>query len=107
MLGAAFTTLALPLKLRSWAGWIDNTWALCVSRADQAGEMLAILLASRAHGHRPVTLIGFGIGARLIFQCLLCLAKMGEKGLGIVESAILLGTPVSADVAEWSKAAEV
>jgi len=107
VIGAAFATLALPLKLRSWAGWIDNTWAMCISRADQAGEMLAILLAKRPHGHRPVTLIGFGIGARLIFQCLLCLSEMGDKGRGIVETAILLGSPVAAHAAEWSKAAEV
>jgi len=26
VLGAAFATLALPLKLQSWSGWIDNTW---------------------------------------------------------------------------------
>lgn len=107
VLGAAYASLALPQKLISWSGWIDNTWAMATRRGDQAGEMLANLLASRAHGHRPVTLIGFGIGARLIFKCLLALEKMGNKGLGIVESSILLGAPVSADVAEWSKAAKV
>ena len=107
VIGAAFATLALPLKLTRWSGWIDNTWAMCTIRADQAGEMLAILLASRTHGRRPVTLIGFGMGARLIFKCLTCLAKMGANGLGIVESAILLGTPVSADAALWSEAASV
>lgn len=37
--------------------------------------------------------IGFSIGARLIFHCLLELARCGARG--IVESVVLLGTPVS------------
>ncbi len=34
-----------------------------------------------------MTLIGFGMGARVIIQCLLHLAEMGEKGHGIIETA--------------------
>ena len=46
-----------------------------------AGVELAELLASRLHGHRPVTLVGFGLGARVIMQCLLHLHAMGEPGV--------------------------
>eukprot|EP00891_Asterochloris_glomerata_P004920 jgi/Astpho2/4920/Aster-05848 len=42
---------------------------------------------------RPVTLVGYSMGARLIYHCLLELARF--NGRGIVESAILLGTTVT------------
>ncbi len=42
----------------------------------------------------PRPQIGFSMGARLIFHCLLELSRCGARGL--VESAVLLGTPVSA-----------
>ena len=43
--------------------------------------------------YRPVTLVGYSMGARLIYHCLLELARF--NGRGIVESAILLGTTVT------------
>lgn len=45
------------------------------------------------HGGRPVTLIGCSMGARLVFHCLLELARLGLRGC--VENVILLGAPVS------------
>lgn len=53
-----------------------------------------------AHAHPPSLSpphqIGFSIGARLIFHCLLELSRCGARG--IVESAVLLGAPVSGSV---------
>lgn len=46
-------------------------------RAARAGELLAHVLMSGAHGGRPVRLVGFSMGARLIFHCLLELARCG------------------------------
>lgn len=41
----------------------------------QVGEQLAEVLLRRAHGNRPITLIGFSLGARVIFHCLTAMTK--------------------------------
>lgn len=46
----------------------------------QAGRLLAQLLMQGGHGDRPVTLIGYSMGARLVFHCLLELARSNCKG---------------------------
>jgi hypothetical protein len=58
---------------------IDGAWALCVKRADDAGMQLARSLLLSTAGHRPVTLIGYGMGARMIYSCLKELAYHQEK----------------------------
>ena len=70
-------------------------------------QVLAKILMDHVHGHRPVTLIGFSMGARLIMQCLQHLAEAGPAGHGIVETAVLMGTPFSADRNLWDKAGSV
>lgn len=54
---------------------------------------------------RPVTLVGYGMGARLIFHCLEELARLNARG--IVESAVLIGTPVGSEVERWHAARSV
>lgn len=51
-------------------------------------------------GQRPITLIGFSLGARVIFYCLKALSTH-RRGSGIVENAYLLGAPVSGNPTEW------
>jgi len=47
-------------------------------------------------GIRPITLIGYGMGARVIFHCLEYLAEVGgEAGKGIVENVLLIGAPIA------------
>lgn len=36
----------------------------------QVGKHLAEVLLKREHGRRPVTLIGYSLGARVIYYCL-------------------------------------
>eukprot|EP00960_Hanusia_phi_P025482 745677-Hanusia_phi.AAC.1 len=107
VLGTAFFSLTWPRTLISAASWIDSTWSVTEVRADKAGKELARTLASRVQGYRPVTLVGFGVGARMIFKCLLELSKLGAEGAGIVETAICMGTPCPATPKDWRRASSV
>ena len=107
-LGAVTAALALPATLYTAASVIDNPWSMAIARADKAGVMLANLLLERQHGHRPVILMGYSVGARMVFSCLETLAAApGGSGRGIVDSAFLLGCPVEADAERWAAARSV
>lgn len=69
------TTLAVPIYLIHATKYIDSTWTLGVERADAAGIALADALCARDQiGNRPVTLVGYSLGARVVFKCLETLA---------------------------------
>lgn len=61
--------------------------------------MLADALANRVQGHRPVTLIGVSLGARVVHACLRELARRRE--FGIVETVVFIGAPVPSDAKSW------
>uniref|UniRef100_H2YRX6 Transmembrane and coiled-coil domain-containing protein 4 n=1 Tax=Ciona savignyi TaxID=51511 RepID=H2YRX6_CIOSA len=67
--------VAWPASIVSVAGVIDNPWSVCLQRSVQVGRQLAEVLLAREHGQRPVSLIGFSLGARVIYFCLEELAK--------------------------------
>lgn len=73
------TAIAWPAALIAASSMIDNPWHVCTRRASEAGKQLAEVLLSREQGNRPVTLIGFSLGARVIFSCLEELAKRKGK----------------------------
>jgi Protein of unknown function (DUF726) len=58
---------------------IDETWTLVMDRADEAGQELARSLLVNTGGHRPVTLVGYSFGARIIYECLKALAYYQQK----------------------------
>lgn len=98
--------VAFPLLLLSLTSMtIDNIWLIAQDRACKAGVLLAQCLVEGLHGRRPVTLISFSLGARLIFYCLLELSKMGK--VGIVENVVLMGTAVSLTESKWCAARSV
>jgi hypothetical protein len=70
------SALAWPITLLQAADMIDSTWTMACEKADRAGQLLAQVLMKREHGHRPVVLVGFSMGARVIMSCLLELAKV-------------------------------
>jgi pimeloyl-ACP methyl ester carboxylesterase len=78
---------------------IDNPWNNALDRAKAAGSILADVLIQRHLGVRPITLIGFSLGARVIFYALVELAK--QKAYGIVQDVILLGATLSAPQKTW------
>jgi hypothetical protein len=90
-----------PLGLLKVASVLDNPFSVAKYRADKAGEVLADALINKVQGERPVTLVGYSLGARLIFSCLLTLAK--RNAFGLIENVALLGAPTPSDAAEWRK----
>ncbi|XP_028967037.1 transmembrane and coiled-coil domain-containing protein 4 [Galendromus occidentalis] len=101
VLSGLIAAIAWPAALISVAGVIDNPWGVCQRRSAQVGRHLAEVLIQRQQGNRPVTLIGFSLGARVIYYCLKELARR-QTCEGIVENAVLLGAPVPAKTADWA-----
>ena len=71
-------------------------------RSAEVGKYLADILLSRQQGQRPVSLVGFSLGARVIFFCLEEMVNRKDSE-GIVEDVVLLGAPVSAAPERWNK----
>ncbi|KAF7466609.1 hypothetical protein GHT09_002113 [Marmota monax] len=100
VLSGIVAALTWPASLLSVANVIDNPWGVCLHRSAEVGKHLAHILLSRQQGQRPVTLIGFSLGARVIYFCLQEMAR--EKDCqGIIEDVILLGAPVEGDPKHW------
>jgi len=78
---------------------IDNPWSNALDRAYHAGTVMADILMKRHLGVRPISLIGFSLGARVIFYCLAELAK--HKAYGIVQDVVLLGGTITAPNRTW------
>jgi len=88
-----------PIALLKVSRVVDNPFSVAKNRADKAGLVLADALINKAQGERPVTLIGYSLGARMIYSCLMSLAE--RRAFGLVESAVLLGAPAPSDSAPW------
>lgn len=88
-----------PIGLVKAAGVIDNPFSVAKQRSEKAGEVLADALINKAQGERPVTLIGYSLGARVIYTCLMSLAR--RRAFGLVENAVLIGAPNPSDTSDW------
>ncbi|KAK0271953.1 hypothetical protein LTR91_001621 [Friedmanniomyces endolithicus] len=98
---ASLTAGLWPLGLLKIGRIIDNPWSVASYRAQKAGEVLADALINKAQGERPVTLIGYSLGARVIYTCLQSLAE--RKAFGLIESVVLIGAPTPSTSADWRK----
>ncbi|PBP23714.1 DUF726-domain-containing protein [Diplocarpon rosae] len=96
---ASLMTALWPIGLLKISKIVDNPFSVAKNRADKAGLVLADALINKAQGERPVTLVGYSLGARLIYSCLMSLAE--RRAFGLVESAVLIGTPAPSDAAVW------
>lgn len=114
LLRHSISSITLPLAILERASELDNPWAVAMDRARQAGQLLAAILLSNTFQAadstsncvvgRAVTLVGYGIGARVVFHCLETLAaEPGLLGRGIVENAILIGAPTTSDSIKWQQ----
>eukprot|EP00557_Chaetoceros_sp_GSL56_P006085 CAMPEP_0176492748 /NCGR_PEP_ID=MMETSP0200_2-20121128/9174_1 /TAXON_ID=947934 /ORGANISM="Chaetoceros sp., Strain GSL56" /LENGTH=1143 /DNA_ID=CAMNT_0017890351 /DNA_START=55 /DNA_END=3486 /DNA_ORIENTATION=- len=133
-LATLITAVALPYAIVRAADMIDGTWTLAIERSDLAGIELANSLLESEAGHRPVVLIGYSMGARVIYSCLKELARQQEiweeqeecmrTGLGknkerrhrkkltrepasIVEDAIIMGLPNHLSLHSWESCRRV
>ncbi|KAL6717342.1 hypothetical protein ACLMJK_005257 [Lecanora helva] len=88
-----------PVALLKVARVVDNPFSIARSRAEKAGEVLADALINKAQGERPVTLIGYSLGARVIYSCLMSLAK--RRAFGLIESVVLIGAPAPSTTSDW------
>lgn len=103
VLSSLLVALAWPATLLSATDFIDSKWTIAVDRSDKAGRMLADVLLKGLQGNRPVTLVGYSLGARVIFKCLQYLAET-EKSAELVERVVLLGAPISIKDQNWEAA---
>ncbi|ONI32518.1 hypothetical protein PRUPE_1G370800 [Prunus persica] len=104
VLNTLLAAFAMPATLVTASDLIDSKWAVAVDRSDKAGKMLAEVLLKGLQGNRPVTLIGFSLGARVVFKCLQCLAETEGDNAGLVERVVLLGAPISIEEENWTDA---
>ncbi|XP_048098024.1 LOW QUALITY PROTEIN: transmembrane and coiled-coil domain-containing protein 4 [Alosa alosa] len=106
ILSGIVTALTWPASLLAVASVIDNPWSVCLSRSAEVGKHLAQVLRSRQQGKRPVSLIGFSLGARVIYFCLQELAN-DQGSEGVVEDVVLLGAPVDGSDKAWQQLSRV
>jgi hypothetical protein len=97
--GALLSAALLPLATMQVLSLIDNSWHILIDRAEKAGNLLAKLLAEGAHGRRPVSLVGYSLGARVLFHCARELGRRGRRD--VLMDVVLLGAPVTVRAADW------
>ncbi|KAJ3413957.1 hypothetical protein HDV05_007246 [Chytridiales sp. JEL 0842] len=96
-----------PEELLRMTVLLEKPWIAGLERAKRAGEVFAKeVLLKRVHGMRPISLIAWGLGCRVIFFALLELVRLGEtdkSAFGIVDSIYFFGAPVEINVDAWLK----
>eukprot|EP00466_Bigelowiella_natans_P020559 jgi/Bigna1/87813/estExt_fgenesh1_pg.C_240165 len=82
-LHAVAVAMATPLLVMELTDVIDNSYSVALNRADKAALLLADALRTRVQGSRPITIIAYSLGARIVFKALEILAEeMSIKGDG-------------------------
>lgn len=105
ILVSLMAAIQLPVVLTKLSYLIDNPWAVSLDRATAAGLILADSLIERSLGTRPITLVGYSLGARVIFSCLRELARKGAYGL--VQNVYMFGSPIVVSKDDFLKARSV
>lgn len=88
-----------PITVLAAASNVDNPFSRASNRSRKAGRLLADALINRVQGERPVTLVGYSLGAVAIHACLQSLAE--RQAFGLVDTVVIMGTPAPADPAHW------
>ncbi|KAK1254948.1 hypothetical protein MKX08_008943 [Trichoderma sp. CBMAI-0020] len=88
-----------PIQVLAVASNVDNPFNRGHNRSRKAGQLLADALINKVQGERPVTLMGYSLGAATIHACLQSLAE--RHAFGLVDTVVLIGTPAPSDSAHW------
>ncbi|KAH8906257.1 DUF726-domain-containing protein [Coniochaeta sp. PMI_546] len=88
-----------PAYMLSVASNLDNPFSLAKNRSEKAGKILADAIINKVQGERPVTLIGYSLGARVIYSCLRTLAE--RRAFGLVEDVVFIGAPIPSNRNHW------
>lgn len=96
---ATLWTALWPFQLIKLASGVDNPFNLAKNRSEKAGRILADALINKVQGERPVTLVGYSLGARVIYFCLKTLAE--RRAFGLVDTVVFIGAPVPSNRNHW------
>lgn len=88
-----------PIQILKLAAGVDNPFNLAKNRSEKAGRILADALINKVQGERPVTLIGYSLGARVVYFCLKTLAE--RKAFGLVDTVVFVGAPIPSNRKHW------
>lgn len=88
-----------PLHILAAASSVDNPFGRAQNRSRKAGRILADALINRVQGERPVTLIGYSLGATVIHACLQSLAE--RHAFGLIDTVVIIGAPTPSAAGHW------
>ncbi|RYP54033.1 hypothetical protein DL768_001035 [Monosporascus sp. mg162] len=88
-----------PMGLLKISKLVENPWCVGMVRAEKTGLVLADALMNKLQGERGVTLIGYSLGARVIYSCLMYLAE--KRAFGLVENVVMMGAPCPTEMRAW------
>ncbi|PLW44517.1 hypothetical protein PCASD_11478 [Puccinia coronata f. sp. avenae] len=103
VLASVCAALLLPASIYKAAAMaLDNQYQRTRDICEKAGILLADMIEQRAHGARPLTLIGSGMGSITVFRAILELSKRGHgAGDFLIEQVILICSPLAPGAGEW------
>ncbi|KAI5467279.1 hypothetical protein BGZ63DRAFT_418996 [Mariannaea sp. PMI_226] len=88
-----------PVQVLAAASNVDNPFNRAHNRSRKAGELLADALINKVQGERPVTLVGYSLGATAIHACLQSLAQ--RQAFGLIDTVVIIGAPAPSSPAHW------
>ncbi|KAH7155427.1 hypothetical protein B0J13DRAFT_469438 [Dactylonectria estremocensis] len=88
-----------PVQVLAAASNVDNPFNRAHNRSRKAGRLLADALINKVQGERPVTLVGYSLGATAIHACLQSLAQ--RHAFGLIDSVVIIGAPAPSTPTHW------
>ncbi|EFA79901.1 transmembrane protein [Heterostelium album PN500] len=97
----------IPLSILKVADVLDNPWSMLKDRSEKAGKILAQQIIDGNFGKRPLTLVGTGMGARMVFYCLEELDRLSKANNNLdmcasyIEMVVFIGAPIPNNHKRW------